>query len=162
MSPVLPRVYIETTVVSYLTAWPSHDVIIAGHQERTRRWWNEDRPYFNLLTSDTVLTEAADGDPNAAKERLEILKLIALLAATPPVLHLAERLIKTQSIPANVPEDALHVVHAAVEHIPFLLTWNMRHLANPVMQPRIREVCESAGFIAPQICTPDLLRRPVT
>jgi hypothetical protein len=33
-----PRVYLETTIVSYLTAPPSRDLIAAGHQKADRGW----------------------------------------------------------------------------------------------------------------------------
>jgi len=35
------RIYIETTIVSYFTARPSRDLMIAGHQEATRDLWPE-------------------------------------------------------------------------------------------------------------------------
>ena len=33
------RVYLETTIVSYLTGRPSRDLVIAAHQELTLEWW---------------------------------------------------------------------------------------------------------------------------
>jgi hypothetical protein len=64
------RVYIETTFVSYLTARPSRDLIVAGHQQITRDWWDTRGADYELCVSQLVLQEAGDGDPEAAQERL--------------------------------------------------------------------------------------------
>jgi hypothetical protein len=63
-----PKAYIETTVVSYLTAWPARDVVIAGHQQITREWWRSAADRFELVASDLVIREAGAGDPNAARD----------------------------------------------------------------------------------------------
>ena len=68
------RVYIETTFVSYLSARPSRDVVIAGHQQITHEWWDTRRGSYELCVSQLVLQEAAAGDPQAAQERLEVLQ----------------------------------------------------------------------------------------
>jgi hypothetical protein len=50
------RGYIETTVVSYLTARPNRDLLIAGHQEATRELWpklvDEYEPFVSALVYD--------------------------------------------------------------------------------------------------------------
>lgn len=61
------RVYIETTIVSYLTARPSRDVVIAGHQQITHDWWDTRRSDYELCVSQLVLDEAGAGDPQAAQ-----------------------------------------------------------------------------------------------
>jgi len=43
-----PRVYRETTIPSYLTAWPSRDLVRAAHQQITRDWWDKRRTEFEL------------------------------------------------------------------------------------------------------------------
>ena len=88
------RVYIETTFVSYLTARPSRDVVFAGHQQITREWWDTRRANFELCASQLVVDEAAAGDPQAAQERLEILKDMTLLETTLEALALAKALIR--------------------------------------------------------------------
>ena len=153
------KVYVETTVVSYLTSRPNRDIVIAAYQELTRKWWNEERQYFELYISEVVVDEASKGDPTAAAERLEVLNDIAALKKSDDVNRLAELLLKAKAVPVHVPEDAVHIAFAAAWNIPFLITWNMRHLLNAVAQPRIQAVCLSAGFQAPVICTPESLRR---
>jgi hypothetical protein len=151
------RVYLETTFVSYLTAWPSRDVVIAGHQQITHEWWDTRRESFELCVSQLVLGEAGAGDPVAAQERLEILKAMTLLETTAEALALAKELIQAGALPAKAAGDALHIAIAATNGIPFLLTWNCRHLANATMRPMIEAVCAGKGFKAPIICTPEEL-----
>ena len=76
-----PKVYIETTVVSYLTALPSRDIVQAAHQQLTREWWDR-RDRFELFVSQVVLAECGRGDAGAAARRLEILAGLPVLAAT--------------------------------------------------------------------------------
>jgi hypothetical protein len=154
------RVYIETTIVSYLTAWPSRDVVVAGHQQVTREWWQKRRESYGLCVSQLVLGEAAAGDPEAAEERLAILRSMKNLATTPAALALAKELLRAGALPAKAAEDALHIAVAATQGVAYLLTWNCRHMANARMRPLIEEVCKLNGFKAPIICTPEELLEP--
>jgi hypothetical protein len=151
------RVYIETTVVSYLTARPSSDVVIAGHQKVTHEWWDTRRMSYELCVSQLVLDEAAAGDAQAAQERLQALQSVVVLETTAEALDLAKELLRAGALPAKAADDALHVAVAATKAIPFLLTWNCRHLANAAMRPMIESVCQAKGFKAPIICTPEEL-----
>jgi hypothetical protein len=80
------RVYLETTIPSYLTAWPSRDLIIAGHQQITKEWWRSRRSEFELCISQFVLDEAGAGDTEAANERMAILGPLPLLDISKAVL----------------------------------------------------------------------------
>lgn len=151
------RVYIETTVVSYLTAWPSRDVVIAGHQQVTHEWWDTRRASYELCVSQLVLDEAGAGDAQAVQERLLVLRPMLVLETTTEALLLAKELLQAGALPAKAADDALHIAVAATKAIPFLLTWNCRHLANAVMRPVIETVCKAKGFKAPIICTPEEL-----
>ena len=151
------RVYIETTVVSYLTARPYRDVVIAGHQQVTHEWWDTRRMSYELCVSQPVLDEAAAGDAQAAQERLLALQSVLVLETTMEALELAKELLRAGALPAIAADDALHVAVAATKAIPFLLTWNCRHLANAAMRPIIESVCQAKGFKAPIICTPEEL-----
>jgi hypothetical protein len=62
-------VYIETSVVSYLTARPSRDLIVAAHQQITADWWATVRPQVECVISPFVIQEAAQGDTTAATKR---------------------------------------------------------------------------------------------
>jgi len=151
------RVYIETTVVSYLTARPSRDVVIAGHQQVTHEWWDTRRVNYELCVSQLVLDEAGAGDAQAAQERLLVLRPMLVLETTAEALDLAKELLQAGALPVKAADDALHIAVAATKAVPFLLTWNCRHLANAVMRPVIEAACKAKGFKAPIICTPEEL-----
>ena len=151
------KVYIETTVISYLTARPSRDVVIAGHQKITRHWWQTDRDKFDLIASQLVVREASAGDPQAAKERLERLTTLTLLEVTEAAVTLAQELLTTAALPEKAAEDALHLAIAVTNGVEYLLTWNCKHLANATMRTKIEDVCRAAGYEPVIICTPEEL-----
>ncbi len=62
-----PKIYIETTIPSYLTARPSRDIIIAGHQQVTQSWWRNHRNEFDLYISQLVITECEAGEREMAQ-----------------------------------------------------------------------------------------------
>ena len=152
-----PKVYIETTVVSYLTAWPSRDVVIAGYQQITREWWENASERFDLVASELVISESQGGDADAAKERLAALEVVALLDATEDAANLAGLLVDSEAIPEKAVEDAAHIAIAVTNGVDYLVTWNCRHIANATMRSRINEVCRNAGYEPTIICTPDEL-----
>jgi hypothetical protein len=156
-SNTLPAVYIETSLVSYLTARPSRDLLVAAHQQLTVVWWDEQRTRYELFTSQIVLTEAALGDPEAAQRRLAILAPLPLLDVTDVAIVLAARLITGQALPPQAAQDALHLAIACVHGMEYLLTWNCAHLANARLRSRIEYVCREAGYVPPIICTPEEL-----
>jgi hypothetical protein len=151
------RVYIETTVVSYLTARPNRDVVVAGHQQVTHEWWSTRRTSYELCVSQLVLDEAGAGDPQAAQERLLALQSVLVIETTAEALALAKELLGAGALPAKAADDALHIAIAATNAIPFLLTWNCRHLANAAMRQIIEATCLATGYKAPIICTPEEL-----
>jgi len=155
-----PKVYVETTVVSYLVAQPSSDLIQAAHQKATRDWWAA-RHRFELFVSRAVLTEAARGDREAAARRIEVLQGIPNLQFGPKVARLARRLMHGDTLPPNARLDAAHVAVAAVNGMDFLLTWNLRHLANAALRGKIETACRDAGTVPPMICTPEELMEPL-
>ncbi len=148
-----PTVYVETSVVSYLTALPSRDLVLAAHQQVTREWWMR-RERFELLVSDAVLVEAARGDGAAAARRIAALVGISVLSATEPAQALARELLQAAAMPSKAAIDAAHVAIAAIHGVEFLLTWNCTHIANAVTRGKIEAVCRQAGFRPPIICTP--------
>ncbi len=152
-----PRVYIETTVVSYLTARPSRDLVVAAHQEVTREWWEERRSGFELYVSQLVIQEAAAGHPEAARRRLDELAGVPSLALREEAVALARRLIDRGAVPSQAAADALHIALATVHGMDYLLTWNCRHIANAEIRQAVASVCELHGYEPPVICTPEEL-----
>ena len=152
-----PKVYIETTIISYLAARPSRDLIVAGHQQITHEWWQTARPNFAAVSSQLVAREAGTGDSEAAAARLALLTGLTLLEISEEALTLAQRLLQAKAIPQDFPEDALHVAVAVVNGIEYLLTWNYKHLANAGMRSKIEATCRELGYEAVVICTPEEL-----
>jgi len=154
---VKAKVYIETTVISYLTVRPNRDVVIAGHQKITRDWWQTCRKRFDVVASQLVVREASAGDSRATQERLENLATLALLEVTEEAVSLAQELLSTGAVPEKAAEDALHLAIAVTNGVEYLLTWNCKHLANATMRTKIEDVCRSVGYEPVIICTPEEL-----
>ncbi len=154
------KAYIETTIVSYLTAWPSRDIVIAGHQQVTRQWWDSAADRFDLAASQLVIDEASAGDEDAARYRLAALAHVLLLDATDEALLLARQLLQDGAIPEKAAEDAAHIAIAVTNGVEYLVTWNCRHIANAIMRPQIEAVCLGAGYEPTIICTPEELKEP--
>lgn len=152
-----PIVYLETTVVSYLTAIPSRDVVAAGHQQSTREWWEDRRQNFRVVASQLVIQEAGKGDMPAVQRRLDILKGLELLEITPEATTLARALTGNAVVPETSIEDALHVAVAVVNGCKYLVTWNYRHLAGASARARIEAFCRDKGYEPAIICTPEAL-----
>ncbi len=151
------KVYIETTIVSYLTAWPSRDVVVAAHQQITDQWWRTKRGCFDLFASQLVLREAQAGNQEMAQRRLGVLQDIQLLEVTEIALSLADDLVRKGPLPEKAAEDALHIAIAVVNGIDYLITWNCKHIANARMRDKIEQICRSRGYQPAIICTPEEL-----
>ena len=149
-----PTTYIETSVVSYLAARPTANLVAAAWQKITLDWWEIRRSRFALYTSEVTVQEAGRGDPEAAARRLAALADVPLLPITDAVGSLANELVREAVLPAKALNDALHVAVAAAHGVDYLLTWNYRHLDNAEMKPGIRKTCARHGHVAPEICTP--------
>jgi hypothetical protein len=150
----MKTIYIETSIVSYLASLPSRDLRAAAWQQITAQWWVQERPKYELFASELVLAEAAAGEPNAAKRRLDRLENIPELIIDDEVKSLAVRLIVDGGIPSHAQADALHIATASVHEMDYLLTWNCRHIDNAATKPIIRSICAVAGYTCPEICTP--------
>ena len=150
----METVYIETTIVSYLVARPSRDLVMAAHQEVTRQWWQDERLNYRCVTSNEVLREASQGDDEMSRRRLEALAGLPLLQTDDQVRLLAKEMVLRKLLPPTVISDALHAVTASLHRADYLLTWNCRHLANPHLQKQLRAFMAEHGMVLPEICTP--------
>ena len=151
------KVYLETTIVSYLTARPSRDLITAAHQQITQQWWQTQRARFDLFVAPPVMQEAQAGDPDAAARRIAALHGIPLLTLSEEAAGLAQALIQPGPLPTKAVVDALHIAIAAVNGMHYLLTWNCTHIANAAIRSDIEDVCRARGYEPPVICTPEEL-----
>lgn len=152
-----PTVYIETSVIGYLTARPSRDLVTAAYQQVTREWWSTAPERFDLVASALVVDEAAAGGPDAARSRPDALGAAALLDATPEAEDLTRNLLDLGAFPYRATGDAAHIAIAATNGVTYLATWNFRHIANAAMRTRIEGACREAGYEPRVICTPSEL-----
>jgi hypothetical protein len=148
------RVYIETSVISYLASRPSRDLIVAAHQEITREWWAGRRDAFTISVSTLVVDEAARGDEQAAQLRLNVLAGITSVVIEPEAVTVAEALVSRGALPAKARADALHVALAAIWKADYLLTWNCTHIANGETLPLVEATLRDLGYVPPRILTP--------
>ena len=151
------KLYIETSVVSYLVAHPSKDVVVAGQQASTRRWWKERRRTYDVFASKLVWQEAEEGNHEAVERRLKFIRPLRWLQVTAEVVQLTQALVGRKALPPNAADDATHIALGAVYEMEFLLTWNFTHINNPATEERVRIICRQHGFHCPVICTPDQL-----
>jgi len=150
------KIYLETSVISYLTARPSKTIIGAAHQQITLAWW-EVRHQYDLFVSESVLRECGAGDPSAAQKRLAVVSDVPLLTMTEQAIDVAQALIDRKIVPFKAAEDALHIAIATINSVDYLLTWNCKHIANPEIQRNIAAYLDTVGLFLPFICTPEEL-----
>jgi hypothetical protein len=153
----METVYIETTIPSYLGAYPSRQTVMAQHQKFTHEWWKSERTRYRLFTSFLVRAEASRGDPGAVARRMPYLDNIPDLDVPLEADTLSKNLIKLLKIPPKAEADATHLALTILHRITYLLTWNCTHLANPVLQKELIEYCQYHQLHVPVICTPELL-----
>jgi len=117
------RVYIETTVISYLAARPSANAMVAAHQRITQAWWNHVRPRVDSYISAAVMAEIARGDPQAARARKQLASEIPLLRLNGEVESLADLYAAALDLPESAYADSVHLALAAYHAVDVLLTW---------------------------------------
>ena len=155
-----PRLYLETTIPSYLVARPSADVRLLADQQATKEWWEQRRGDFDLFASHVVIAESGRGDVRLAAARLEVLRGVVLLDPSPAGEELAGRLLVEGIIPPIAADDAAHLGFAAAHGMDYLLTWNCRHINNRALGRRIERACAACGLTCPVIATPTELMNP--
>ena len=151
-----PKIYLESSVISYLTARPAEELVKKFRQERTRQWW-EFRNHFELFLSEAVLEEIQRGDTGAAQLRMEIVAEISVLPYSEQVELMAQVFVSTKAVPPSAALDAYHIAFAAIHQMDYLLTWNQKHIANPVKQQQLRELISGFQLAPPLIITPEQL-----
>ncbi len=148
------KVYIETSVLSYLAARSSKNKIVSAHQTVTKEWWKTESIKYELYVSEIVLREAGKGDAQAAKKRLEYIADCSILPMKDEVLFLTENFLKLSSLPKKAAEDALHIAVATVHRVDYLLSWNCAHIANAAIQKELSKIAIRFGYELPILCTP--------
>ena len=148
------KVYIETTVVSYLVARPSTDVTLDARQRATRQLWEDYSDNFEFIVSDVVITEIRQGNEIAAQRRVDALAGLTVLELSPEAVILALELINAGAVPPYSLPDAQHIAIAVVNGIEYLTSWNYKHIVNETKRQHIDQVCQAAGYQPTILCTP--------
>ena len=150
----METVYIETSIVSYLVAEPSRDLLTAANQQVTRDWWRRRRASFACLISQEVVTEASRGDAEQVRRRLAVMASLPRVALSTDAQALARLFLSTGCLPPNAARDAVPLAVATAIAADYLLTWNCRHLANAQILKRLERDVRGAGQLLPHVCTP--------
>lgn len=150
-------IYLETSVLSYLTGRPLRDLVTAARQQITQEWWVTKRSEFRLFISQPVLNEASDGDPEAAYKRLSILQKLPLLSITDETGRFAGFLVEETPFPEKARIDALHIAVASMHKMDYILTWNFKHIANASIRSKLEVLAQRKNLDLPVICTPEEL-----
>jgi hypothetical protein len=153
----MPTVYLETTIISYLAARPSRDLLVAARQQITHDWWDNSAARFDLCVSQLVRNEAGRGDPAAVARRMEYLRRSRILEEPESAVELALDLVAGGAVPRSAASDAAHIAIAAACAMDYLLTWNCAHINNAERIGAIESVCRKSGFACPRICSPEEL-----
>jgi predicted nucleic acid-binding protein len=154
---VKPTVYIETSVISYRTARPSRDLIVAAHQQMTHEWWERVLPQCDAFVSPVVLEEIAHGDPDAAQRRQQSVATFPVVEVVPEVHALAAAYFATIPLPDKAQADAYHLALAAWHGLDYLVSWNCTHIVSGRVRMIVEEVNAEFGIRTPIICTPEEL-----
>lgn len=149
----MPKLYLESSVISYLCSRPSRDLIVAANQEITREWWEGKREQYDLYISELVWLEIAAGDPEVSAKRTALVAETPILTETPGVVSLAADMLVAAGLAPSAEADMIHVALSTLYGLDCLLTWNCHHIANAAIRKRLRVCAEAAGYDMPVICT---------
>lgn len=150
-------VYLESSFISYLTSKKSKNQTIASNQRISKEWWQNQKHHFDLSISQLVINEISQGNPTAARKRIEMIQLLSTLEISLLAKDIAQRLVNDGAFPQNAVADALHVGIATAHNIDFILTWNFKHLANVVAQTKMKEIINGMQLRLPTMCIPQEL-----
>jgi hypothetical protein len=150
-------VYLESTIISYLTAKPSRDLIVAAHQQMTNEWWDLILPRVNCYISPFTLQEISAGDEDAAHKRMEIVKNIGILELNTEIQKLAQRYFNSLKIPEKARLDASHLAIAVWHEVDYLVSWNCKHIVSGRVRKVLEEINNDLNIKTPVLCTPEEL-----
>ena len=151
---MIESLYLDTSIIGYLTIRPSTNLITTSNSVITQNWWDTRRQNFTLYISEVVLEELARGDQEIATKRLDLISELPLLALNEAVEELAQQFLTKSNLPPKASDDALHIALATVYKVDYLLTWNCKHIANAQIQKKLSQISIESGYELPTICTP--------
>lgn len=120
----------------------------------TKEWWDNQSPYYQLVTSLAVIEELESGDYPNKEQVLQMLADIPILSISMEIRDIVDTYMARQLMPADPKGDALHLAIASFHACDFLLTWNCKHLANANKFADIRRINTLLGLFVPTLTTP--------
>lgn len=154
MEDTRQKVYLETTVPSYLASRQSRNLIVAAHQQITRTWWETAKERFRIYVSPVVMEEISAGNPKIAAKRTKLVEDLLILDDTADVAYLAHQYRDRLGLQGIACTDIPHFAFAVAYNMEYLVTWNCAHIANGLVIRRLRAINQSLGRDTPLILTP--------
>ncbi len=149
-------VYIETTIPSAFVTRRT-DPASLHRRQVTRQWWREQLSLYEPWTSENVTLELRQGNWEGQAEAISLMEPFPRLPVDEEVLAVAQRYVLERLMPVDLAGDAAHLAFACVHEMDFLLTWNIRHLANPNKTDHLTIINRRLGLLTPVIVTPEML-----
>lgn len=150
-------VYLETSFFSACVSTRGSDKSI-GWRASSREWWNTQRADHDLYISGETIKELSAPDFPNSDSALAMLQGMNVLAISPEIEEFAALLVAQKLMPAPaLAGDALHVAIATIHRIQYILSWNVKHLANENKRTHLAVICMRLGLVPPLIVTPDML-----
>ena len=150
------RIYVETSVISYLANRPSRDGLVAARQALTHDWW-AGLDSASVWVSELVVAEVSRGDLQAANNRLRWIEHLPRVEIEPQALALAQRLMDEGLVPKTEAEDAMHIALASVHGFDYLASWNFAHFVGADPKYRLFSALRDWGLNPVRLVTPEEL-----
>ncbi len=150
------RIYVETSVISYLANRPSRDGLVAARQALTHDWW-AGLDSATVWVSELVVAEVSRGDLQAAGNRLRWIENLPRVEIEPQAMDLAQRLMDEGLVPKTEAEDAMHIALASVNGFDYLVSWNFAHFVGADPKYRLFSALRDWGLNPVRLVTPEEL-----
>ena len=155
----MDKVYLETSIISYLVSKPSKDIILLSHQLITEDWWGKSRKNYDLYVSVPTIYEISRGDTEHSEKRLKLVESLKILDAEEEIKDLINMYMKYYKLPKKFELDITHIAYSVYYEMDYLLIWNCKHIANAHFRVQISNFNREKGLHIPEICTPEELNK---
>ena len=155
----MDKVYLETSIISYLVSKPSKDIILLSHQLITEDWWEKSRKNYDLYVSVPTIYEISRGDTEYSEKRLKLVESLKTLDAEEEIKDLISMYMKHYKLPKKFELDITHIAYSVYYEMDYLLTWNCKHIANAHFRVQISNFNREKGLHITEICTPEELNK---
>lgn len=155
----MARIYLETSFISACVTERS-DPASTYRNDASQEWWDSSRDEHDVFVSAATVAELGHRTNESGEDALALIQDLQWLPVTDEVRGLAHLLVQEQILPGPAVGDAVHVALATVHHLDYILTWDVRHLANVRALRGLRQLCLRLGLTPPDIITSESLWEP--